>query len=256
MLSYFRQLYIGFILSINNMDEKAVLKELGLSEGEAAVYLALLKLGETTASKLTKETGKHRTTIYDFLEHLLQKGLASYVIKAGVSYYKVADPDSLAEFLKEKENHLKQIMPKLKQLAMMSQEEISVEVYSGREGFKSIINDRIKVGKDLYGFGIDEEKFEERFPILMKQCFKREQEKNLQEFLLTKEKTKFVYKEKHLQYRFIPEEFFEPTATAIYGDRVLIIVWEPLTAILIRNKGLAESYRRYHKLLWKTAEKN
>lgn len=237
------------------MDEKTVLKELGLSDGEAAVYLALLKLGETTASKLTKETGKHRTTIYDFLEHLLQKGLASYVIKAGVNYYKIADPDSLAELLKEKENHLKQIMPKLKQLSRLSKEEISVEIYQGKEGFKSIIHDRIKVGKDLYGFGIDEEKFEKKFPILMTQCFKKEQEKNLQEFLLTKEKARFMYKEKNLHYRFIPKEFFNPTATAIYGDRVLIIIWEPLTAILIKNKGLAESYRRYHKLLWKTAEK-
>ena len=238
------------------MDEKEVLKELGLSEGEAAVYLSLLKLGQTTVSKLTKETGKHRTTIYDFLEHLLQKGLVSYVIKAGVSYYKVADPDSLEEFLKEKENHLKQIMPRLKQLAMRSQEEINVEIYQGKEGIKSIIHDRIKVGKDLYGFGIDEEKFEEKFPILMKQCFKREQEKNLQELLLTKEKARFMYKEKNIHYRFIPEEFFNPTATAIYGDRVLIIIWEPLTAILIKNKDLAESYRRYHKLLWKTAKKN
>ena len=238
------------------MDEKAVLKELGLSDGEAAVYLALLKLGETTASKLTKETGKHRTTIYDFLEHLLQKGLASYVIKAGVNYYKIADPDSLAELLKEKENHLKQIMPKLKQLSRLSKQEINVEIYQGKEGFKSIIHDRIKVGKDLYGFGIDEEIFEKKFPILMTQCFKREQEKNLQEFLLTKEKARFMYKEKNLHYRFIPEEFFNPTATAIYGDRVLIIIWEPLTAILIKNKGLAESYRRYHKLLWKTAEKS
>lgn len=237
------------------MDTKEVLKELGLSDGEAKVYLALLKLGETSVSKLTKETGQHRTTIYDFLDHLLQRGLVSYVVKSGVKYYKVADPDKLIEFLKEKEIKLKQVLPELKQLAKASIGEISVEVYRGVEGFKSVLNDRIKVGKDLYGFGVDEEKFEERFPIVIKQFIKREQEKKLQEFLLTKEKAKFIYKEKNMHYKYIPEEFFEPTATAVYGNRVIIIIWEPLTTILIKNKGLAESYRRYHKLLWKIAKK-
>jgi hypothetical protein len=137
----------------------------------------------------------------------------------------------------------------------VSQEEISVEVYSGIEGFKSVLNDRIKVGKDLYGFGVDEYLFEKKFPLIIRQFIKREQEKNLQEFLLTKENAKFIYKEKNMHYKYIPEEFFEPTATAIYGDRVIIIIWEPLTTILIKNKGLAESYRRYHKLLWKIAKK-
>ncbi|MDP2749213.1 MAG: helix-turn-helix domain-containing protein [Nanoarchaeota archaeon] len=238
------------------MGTKEVLKELGLSDGEVKVYLALLKLGETSVSKLTKETGQHRTTIYDFLEHLLQRGLVNYVVKSGVKYYKVADPDKLVEYLKEKEEKLKQILPELKQLAKVPTGEINVEVYSGVEGFKSVLNDRLKVGKDLYGFGVDEEIFEKKFPIVMKQFIKKEQEKKLQEFLLTKEKAKFIYKEKNMHYKYIPEEFFEPTATAVYGDRVIIIIWEPLTTILIKNRGLAESYRRYHKLLWKIAKKN
>ena len=139
------------------MGTKEVLKELGLSGGEVKVYLALLKLGETSVSKLTKETGQHRTTIYDFLEHLLQRGLVNYVVKSGVKYYKVADPDKLIEYLKEKEEKLKQILPELKQLAKVPTGEVNVEVYSGVEGFKSVLNDRLRVGKDLYGFGVDEE---------------------------------------------------------------------------------------------------
>lgn len=254
LLSFFRQLYIVLLANYVKMDRKEVLNEVGLSDGEAKVYLALLKIGETTVNELTKETGQHRTTIYDFLEHLLQRGLASYVIRAGVKYFKVADPDKLVDYLDEKQVKLKQILPELKKLSETSRGEISVEIYRGVEGFKSIITDRLKIKEDLYGFGVDEEKFKEAFPIAMKQLIKREKEKNLHEYLLTREGAKFIYKSKNLHYRYIPEEFFEPTATAIYGDRVIIIIWEPLTTILIINKGLAESYRRYHKLLWKTAK--
>ena len=47
-----------------------------------------------------------------------------------------------------------------------------------------------------------------------------------------------------------PEEYFEPTATGIYKDRVFIVIWEPLTSILIKSKSLADSYRKHFKLLW------
>lgn len=236
------------------MDEKEVLKELGLSDGEAKVYLALLKLGPSTVNKITKITEQHRTTIYDFLEHLSKKGLVSYVIKNKTKYYKIADPDKLLKMLKEKESHLTQILPQLRELAKIPKEEVSVEVYSGKEGFKSILNDELKAGENLYGFGIDETKFKERFPIIMEQFLRKERKTGIQEFLLTIEKPKFVYKEKHLHYRYIPEEFFNPTPTAVYRDRVLFIIWEPLTSILIKSRSLADSFRKYHKMLWKIAK--
>ena len=236
------------------MDTKEVLKELGLSDGEATVYLALLKLGETCVGALTKETSQHRTTIYDFLEHLLKRGLVSYVVKSGVKYYKVADPDKFIEYLKEKETKLKQILPDLKELAKTFRGEINVEVYDGLEGFKSVLNDRIKTGGDMYAFGVDEAKFKEKFATLMNQFFRREKEKKLKEYVLTSEKAKFTYEHDHIQYKFISDDYFEPTATVIYKDRVIILIWEPFTTILIKNRGLAESYRRYHKLLWKIAK--
>lgn len=236
------------------MDEKEVLKELGLSDGEIKVYLALLKLGPSAVNKITKITEQHRTTVYDFLEHLSKKGLVSYVIKNKTKYYKIADPDKLIEMIKEKESHLIEVLPRLKELAEISKEELSVEVYSGIEGFKSILNDIIKIGKNLYGLGIDESIFKERFPTLMENFFKKEKEKKTQEFLITRENPKFIYKEKHLHYRCIPEEFFSPASTITYGDRVCSVIWEPLTSILIKNKALADSFRKYHNMLWKTAK--
>ncbi len=236
------------------MDEKEVLKELGLSEGEAKVYFALLKLGPSSVSKITKITEQHRTTIYDFLEHLLKKGLVSYVIKDGTKYYKIADPNKLVEMLKEKESKLMEIMPRLRELSEISKEKVSVEVYSGKEGFKTLLNDELRVGKNLYGFGIDETKFKERFPIAMEQFLKKERKTGIQEFLLTKEKPEFLYKEKHVHYRYIPKEYFNPTAAAVYGNRVFFIIWEPLTLILIKNQHLANSFRKYHQMLWKIAK--
>jgi sugar-specific transcriptional regulator TrmB len=236
------------------MENKDVLKELGLSDGEATVYLALLKSGSTTVSKLTKETKQHRTTIYDFLEHLLKKGLVSYVLKSGVKYFKVADPDKLFEYIKEKEDNLNKILPELHKLADIDKEELSVEVYQGLEGFKNILDDVIKVKKNFYSFGIDEAYFEKNYPIQTKNLFLREKEAEIKEFILTSDKAKFVYNQKHLTYRYIPEKYFNPTPTGVYGDRVVFVIWSPMTAILIKNKQLADAYLKHHQLLWSIAK--
>ena len=241
------------------MDEKTVLGELGLSDGEIKVYLALLKLGPSSVSILTKETAQHRTTIYDFLDHLLEKGLVSFSVQSGVKYFKVAPPENLHEFLKEKEQHLLTVLPNLKKLAEFKKEEFSVDVYKGREGYKNFMSyhlRELKNGGDFYGFGVDESKFNELFPTEMKRMFKEEERLGIREWNLAEEGTKFVFKEKTVNYRYIPSEYFNPTPFAVFGNVVSILIWEPLHVIMIRSRQLADAYRKYHKLLWSIAHQH
>ncbi|HLD77762.1 MAG TPA: hypothetical protein VJB16_01910, partial [archaeon] len=63
----------------------------------------------------------------------------------------------------------------------------------------------------------------------------------------------FVYKERNVQYRYIAEESFSPLPTAVFGDNVVLMVWEPLTIIIVRNKEQADAYRKHFELLWKVA---
>ncbi|MBU0471921.1 MAG: helix-turn-helix domain-containing protein, partial [Nanoarchaeota archaeon] len=209
------------------MNKEETLKQIGLSDGEIKVYLALLKLGVSPVSNIKEETNLHRTTIYDFVEKLLNKGLASYVIKNKVKYFKAAHPDKLLSFVKEKEDNIKEALPELIKLTEFEREEIKVEVYKGKEGFKTLLNDYLRVGVDMVGFGVDETKFKERFPILMEQFFKKEKKAGMNERLLTSEKAKFTYNKKTTNYRYIPEEYFNPTPTIVYGNRVATVIWEP-----------------------------
>ena len=68
------------------MDIKA-LENLGLSNVEAKVYLALLEVGSVVANKIAEQSGIHRRTVYDALETLIEKGLVSFVIEANKKYY-------------------------------------------------------------------------------------------------------------------------------------------------------------------------
>lgn len=236
------------------MEIKARLKEIGLNEGEIKVYLSLLKLGSVPVSKIKEDTKLHRTTIYDFVEKLLNKGLVNYVIRNNIKYYNATHPSTLLDYVKEKEQNIKEILPELVKISDIVKEDIGVEVYKGAEGFKTVLNEAAREKGDTLGFGVDETEFEKRFPIEVAQYFKKIEKLNKKDRIITSESAKFIYKTKSSVYKYIPDEYFYPTPTIIYGDKVAIIVWEPLSVIILKNKGIAESYRRHFELLWKIAK--
>ena len=244
------------------MEAKEILKELGLSEGEAKVYLALLRLGESQVNKVKTETKIHRTTIYDFLDKLIKKGLASYVVKNNVKFFSASHPSSLDSLLKEKKEKLEETLPELVKLCSLEKKQLKVEVYEGVEGFKTlygkILRDEkffVKEKKELLGFGVEEAKFEEKFPYILRGYIKKEQKAGIQERLIAKKGTKFIYEYPHMHYKYIDEKFFSPTPTIIYWNSIGFIVWDPLTVIVIENKDLADAYRKHFELMWKIADK-
>ena len=58
-----------------------VLEEIGLSKNEAKIYLTLLRLGNVTATDIIKESGVHRSNVYDVLDSLVKKGCVAYIQK-------------------------------------------------------------------------------------------------------------------------------------------------------------------------------
>ena len=53
--------------------DKINLEEIGLTEGENKVYLALLKLGSSTIGRIIKEAQVSNSKIYDILDRLNKK---------------------------------------------------------------------------------------------------------------------------------------------------------------------------------------
>ena len=64
------------LINITNMLTKK-LEEIGLNEKEAKVYIAVLELGEGSASEIAKKSEVNRATTYFTLENLMKIGLVS-----------------------------------------------------------------------------------------------------------------------------------------------------------------------------------
>lgn len=233
---------------------KTILKSLGLTEREAEAYIELYNFKETTATQLAKITKEHRTNIYDSLNGLIKKGLIVYSIKNNVRYYKVSNPEKLVEYVKEKLKLAENILPKLQSRLKTQDEKPVVEIYEGKEGFKTILGKILREGKTIYGIGASQE-WEKRFPIKIQQYMKERESKGIKGKLLYVKGCKPI-KHKLNQIKYLPTEFQQPSTIAIFGDYAATFMWtEPIVATLTKSKELSNSFRKYFEVLWKTASK-
>ncbi len=231
--------------------DKIDLTALGFSEGEAELYLALLKLGKASVMALAKETGRHRTHIYDTIEKLKQKGLVSESIMENKKFLVPSEPENILSYLKEKEEKARKVISELKAV-MNTEKGIIVETYKGKDGLKAVLRDILREKKDYIGYG-EGTRFEKLLPDFFDQF--RHQAENLGiKLRLILKKMIDVPLRKGLQVRHI--DYISPSTTFVYGDKTLIIIWEPMpTAIRIIDKQTADSYKSYFEILWKIAKR-
>ena len=85
---------------------KSILKEIGLTEYEARIYLALLELGKATSGEILNKAELRTGKIYEILNSLKNKGLVSEIIESGVKKFSPADPNRVHNYLEEKKQQI------------------------------------------------------------------------------------------------------------------------------------------------------
>lgn len=133
---------------LNYMKEE-ILKSLGLSDKEIKIYLANLQLGNSLVQKIAHFAGLNRTSAYDLLKSLEQKGFVSYTVKSGRKHYTATQPNKLIDLLKEREILVKKILPELNSISESVGERPNVEVYTGKEGIKTIFEQILSETKEF-----------------------------------------------------------------------------------------------------------
>ncbi len=230
------------------------LESLGLSVNEVKVYLNLLDLGPSLAGSISKKTGLHRRSVYDLLDRLIEKGLVGYILQNNRKYFEVTNPERLLELMKEKEESIGKVLPELLKRYEFIKEKKETLFFRGKLGLKSVFEDQIREGKEILIFGASVEASE-----ILKFYFNHYNKKRVEK----KIKIKLIYDEDARnkvgkiplsEVRFLKTKSF--VATNIYADKVALILWsdEPF-AILIKERKVADSYRRYFDLLWRIAKK-
>jgi HTH-type transcriptional regulator, sugar sensing transcriptional regulator len=234
------------------------LKELGLTDNEAKIYVLLLKQGMMNPSEISQKLGLHRGYVYDALERMQEKEVVNSVLKSNKKYFQATNPQNLVELLKFKLDNLQKIIPDLKKLSGLNKEETSVEVHKGERVYRTLIKDVVASLKDkdeVLLVGIDEEKLiTEVEPIYLRQYFTVMKERKIRERIIVAPGANRV-KSKNISYHELDEKYIGNTAQIIYSDKVaLFILGTPHHLIVIDNKEIAGTYRKQFELLWKAAK--
>ena len=82
--------------------DKQILREIGLSEGEIKVYLALLKLGVAKKTELAKQAGVSSSKVYEICSRLQNKGVVGTILKDNKKNFQAMEPSRLMDFFNDK----------------------------------------------------------------------------------------------------------------------------------------------------------
>src|SRR3989339_84883 len=236
------------------MKIESTLEKIGFSPNEIKVYLTLNKNGSTKAGKIAKIAKIDRSSAYNSLKILQEKGLVSYVNIGKVKWFQVTGPRRILEYLQEQEEDVTEILPQLQEMHEIKKVEGQVRLFKGLKGVRTVFLDIIRTGKDNYVFG-SEGQFSKRMPEFALQFERMKKENKIKTKNLIR-KGRIEIDHKTSENKYAPGITESPAVTNIYGDKIAIIIWtdEP-EAIIIENSFAAKAYKSYFDFMWKHGKK-
>jgi HTH-type transcriptional regulator, sugar sensing transcriptional regulator len=243
------------------------LLKIGLTEGEAKVYAALLELGSSTVGPVTKRSGVSYSNIYEILERLLEKGIATFIVKNGVKNFQAVDPINLSKYLDKKQEEvdkqkdlLKIALPRIEALQGINPKQ-EASLFVGIKGLLAAYNEFLKDS------GPDEESIwiyvhDKRYADVSDKFYtenwdvvdgKLKKSRGIGNMLYKNSPFMKIYGKKH-EVRFVDFPIF--AHGEVFRDRFLLISWEdPIIAVLIKAKHVSDNFREYFEDVWKVARK-
>jgi HTH-type transcriptional regulator, sugar sensing transcriptional regulator len=246
------------------MDSK-ILEDIGLTEGETKVYLALIHLGQSTSGPITDKSGVSRSKIYNILERLIQKGFVSYIIKEKTRHYLAEDPVKIRGYLDRREDEfasqrkeIDKLIPRLELQKQLEKTRSEAQIYKGFKGVQAItdhVYSRLRKGDLFYNIGVPSYQEDIYHAYWHKDHLRRIKAgikcKLLFNIRTPKEVLKNRNSYKDCEARYMPIRIETPTWILVYKDvSVIIMQGDETMAIEIVNKQIADSFKQYFEAFW------
>jgi len=240
------------------------LEEIGLSEKEARVYIALLPYRDIGSSKLIRMTGLHGQFVYDALTKLEEKGLAKHVVQNGRKKFSANSPTRISSLIEEKRLSAHSLVRQL-QGRFVGAHEQDFEVYQGESAFIAhqfvllekqpcdTVIDVIASQSERYQTTLEEEGLWDDYIKILR-------EKNIKTRYLgqevQRERLKKIEALLPWTYRILPGHATGLMNTDIWHDNITLNIFgDPVLSITISGKQIADGYREFFEALWKLSTK-
>lgn len=247
---------------MDSADMRRALEEIGLTEKEALVYLALLPLGSATAYRISEMCSVKKPTVYVTLEELRKKGLMLKIPHAKRALFSAVN---IGEYLRGQESKIKavhQLMPKFDTLSEAKGS--NVYFFTGIQGIAQAIDYKIEAMRDktfhcFYGSLIGCENTLEIMRMYEK-WDRKAISSGISFRIVTPKKgsgqnykdlTEIAKKDASVQIRLLDQYDYPPNASIGVGADFLWILDEKnLQATVIDNASTADAMRQIFNIVW------
>jgi len=239
------------------MIEEKILKDLGLTDVEARVYLACLELGSDTVLNISKKAGVKRPTCYLALDNLLARGLASKVQKKSTTLYLGESPNIILNKYKEKIANFEDLLPYF-EAKFNRGPKPKIRYYEGKEQLYDVYLKQVfPRTKEIYFFGTDVAKFFKIWPDIFNIWVRNFSDECKSKELVSYDKKGLEYARKNAKkrpIRVMPKDLPVFSDSIITDDKLFIVSLDNLFGVLIESEDLAKTYKNFFLLAWKGAE--
>lgn len=239
-----------------------VLKKLGLSDKEIAVYTALLALGSASVRQIADEAKVNRGTTYDILKSLMTDGLVSYINKEKKHYFVAENPQQLRELVTKQQERLKDLkveleeqIPSLQSVHKRGGEKPVVRYFEGKRGIHALLGDVLASMRDakeklyyVYSSSALREQYREAYPTFTQERIAE----GVRVWAIAMGpggETSGLD-----ERRWLTKEEGSPTYTLIYNGHIAHIAKDAtggMVGVIIENEAMYQTHKTLFESLWK-----
>ena len=243
------------------------LQKLGFTPKESAIYLAALELGVASpVSTIAKKAKVNRTTTYDVLDGLVQKGIIVTYSHKKVRYYEALPPAKLVSYLKEQSSKYARLaeeannsLPELNLHHRVSGRP-RVYFYEGEEGLIRVYEETLSSSEEILAYASDQAN-QDAIPWYFPKYYKRRAAKKIPIRALfpdtPKDRERHSLDSKELRTsRLLPKNKLDFTPEINFFDNKLMIAdWKEKIGIIIESEEIVKVFKQSFELAWEASEK-
>lgn len=257
---------------LHTSNQIPILKNLGLSEKEALIYLAALETGGCSIAELAQTAQIERTGIYYYIEKLIKQKLLKPVARGKRTIYLPADPEKLKDLSEILRNQFNRIFPTLQETFSQHGSKSFIEYFQGKEELNKFYDRLYQILCSLspeenlvYILGTSYRNVVDTGPDFLNYTKPKNKINVVVKAILPKwQKSKdpkenamdpYIVERFNLpraQLKYIEDKYQYPGAIVVTTDRVIQIDYKNMTYSVTANKNLATTWRMFFEYIWHT----
>jgi len=236
-----------------------VLKEVGLNENEAKVYLALLSLGPSGVQNIARSAEIKRTTCYSVIESLKLHGLVKSELVGFKTLLVAIDPQQLSNLLDQRKQKFQEHLKDFQILSHTQEKGGIIQYFEGLEAVKSVYESLIRDIQPHEDYMIisNIDDWYRLDPLYFEKFLRRRAKLNINIRLLLID-TPFARKHQKMQkiynetIKILPQNTKFKVNVVITPQRISIHqLTVPIMAIVIENKSIITMQQQLFEVIWK-----